>query len=785
MAAHRKTIGFASILAAALAGALAHAGEDERLVWELGLDCYRYDLDEDLKLRMCPDAGLAPSILPAQLVSSTDFEKQRRYKIDIRQVGELVWHYALHLPEGEYGAKGGSLPVEDPFSFPSVKGEIVARGQDEVRRNKDGTATATVTLALAHEKIPTAKPNEEQQLPIFESGATLKVERTFTNEYKGGGPPPAGERRRLVTEAKFELTLSRKSGTKLYPFKNVGRIVLAGKVDATQKQFLSDVIAAIGRGSRWLRVGLSNRLNAFRGSKDKNQVLGKVALPTFALLRSGVPPSDLKDAFEFMGECELKEVYSVSVYIMALEARSIVREEVPAVQNGRTVARFRKTPLPPADKERMSRAARWLIATRKHGEGWWSYGGNPGHELDPPPKTGNAPQDGIPLSNGTGVGPCATKGDRSNSQFATLALHVAATSGIPVDWNVWKEIADECVANQEGDGPAQSVADVEWTPQAPPGVPPEAGPDPFAPGTRDRAPSANGAAAKSRGWKYDSGWHSWGSMTGAGLMQLVIAREGLRRAGKLDKELDQKAVCGIRDGVAWWEQNWTPSRHVKKALNDWYYYYMYSVEKGMETSGVEKLGPHDWWREGSSALLTLEDSKKGRWNGPAGEDVDDTSFALLFLNRATLPATIVVQDQVKIATGEQDPEAWDQVFVDGTGYVRLRQVLAALEGALPEQLKTFLKVAEKGFDVLEEDRRPRLVPDLLRLLGATNKDVHKLVLRALRESSGFEDELRARAFHARWQEVAHACEHKDEDAIPKIRAILRDAEASLPLKRAA
>jgi hypothetical protein len=490
-----------------------------------------------------------------------------------------------------------------------------------------------------------------------------------------------------------------------------------------------------------------------------------------------------------MASCEWKDAYSVALYLMCLEAKSIRRDEVPPIANGRTVARYRKGPVPKADHEEMQRAARWLVAVRKHGEGWWSYGGDPGRALDGPlPAPGTQAKNGVsPWDEGK---PNAEQGDRSNSQFATLALHCAVTSDCSIPETVWREIVDEILGAQEEKGPAQSIRDVEWTAAAPQGVAPDGGADPFAPmatRSREELRKEYGEGAQQRGWSYgmkNAGrGNAYGSMTGAGLSSIAIAREALRRAGKLDAATDEKTRRALHDGVAWFMQHWNPARNPQNG--GWQFYYLYSVEKAMETAGVEKFAGHDWWREGSAWLLANEDSvpqKRGSWSNA---NLEDTSFALLFLNRATLPATIVTQDNLRIASGERDPDAWDQVFVDGTGHVRLRQVLYALETATPELVKDRLKVAEKGFDVLEEDRRARLVPDLIRLLGNPSKDVHRFVVRALKVAAGTDDEARARAFHVKWQALARACEERDYESIPRIRSLFRDAEATAPLKRAA
>ena len=67
----------------------------------------------------------------------------------------------------------------------------------------------------------------------------------------------------------------------------------------------------------------------------------------------------------------------------------------------------------------------------------------------------------------------------------------------------------------------------------------------------------------------------------------------------------------LGDGVAWWVQNWTPARDPKN--NGWYYYYLYSVEKAMETAGVERLATVEVDMAGLRAMAseTLAGSESG------------------------------------------------------------------------------------------------------------------------------------------------------------------------------
>jgi hypothetical protein len=769
----------AAFVASALFSHSLHAADEDRLTWGLGDDAFRYDLEEDQAQRVTPAPHLAPVLEKVRLVSQADFEKQRRLQAEVRDASDIIWFYALTLPEGEFGPKGGDATLDETWKLPGRDGQIVAHGKDTVTRVGGGKTQVRAVVDLVQDKA---------ERPWLGKGSQLTIDRTYLDKKK------------MIVEAHFTLDLKRVEGDKVHVIKEVGTVRLAGKVDVAAKQFLSEVQAAIKRGSAYLEKELNRRLNDFKASQTKPvNALGLVALPTFALLRSGVPAENLKDAFDFMARCEWHEVYSVSLYVMCLEARSVRREEVPAQPGSHTVARFKKDPVPKADQAEICRAARWLIAVRKHGEGWWSYRGDPGEALTdiPGPAKGatgerkKLPNGKDPWDEGTPLDPNNQKaggGDRSNSQFATLALHSAFTSVDPalLDASVWKEIVEELSTSQEENGPSQSLKTVEWSAASPAGIAPDGGADPFQPNSTRSKDALNkdyGENAKCRGWGYfmksrAEGGTGYGSMSGAGLSSACVAREALRRANKLDGDLEKKTRDEIRDGVAWFLVNWTPAHNPKNGA--WYYYYLYSVEKAMETAGVEKLGAHEWWREGSAQLLQIEDTKKGSWNGG---NLEDTSFALLFLNRATLPATIQTQDQVKIATGDRDPDAWDQVFVEGTGHVRLRQVFYALETATADLVKDRLRVADKGFEQLEEERRPRLVPDLIRLAALQDKEIRRFALRALQVAAGTQDPAKAQHFFARWQDLARACEERDYGSIPVMRVLLKDAESTHPLKR--
>src|SRR5690606_7546703 len=135
------------------------------------------------------------------------------------------------------------------------------------------------------------------------------------------------------------------------------------------------------------------------------------------LLRSGTPLEDVAPFYAWMEQQELRETYSVSLWIMALEALSVERQRVAAAEGTRSVARFRRGAVAPRHREQIAKAVAWLVAATK--DGWWDYTAEAG------------------------------RGDRSNSQFAVLALHSAAASGVEVPRAVWEAVLKEAIAHQE------------------------------------------------------------------------------------------------------------------------------------------------------------------------------------------------------------------------------------------------------------------------------------------------------------------------------------------------
>ncbi|NMD34620.1 MAG: VWA domain-containing protein, partial [Planctomycetes bacterium] len=171
-------------------------------------------------------------------------------------------------------------------------------------------------------------------------------------------------------------------------------------------------------------------------------------------------------------------------------------------------------------------------------------------------------------------------GDNSSSQFALLGMHSAARCNFRLPGDVWTK----CLAAY-----------------------------------RKRQNEEDG------GWGYTTG-SSYGSMTCAGICALAINRFHLG-------ESDPGADVGIERGLAWLAARFSVKGNPES--EDWHYYYLYSLERVGRILGTEFIGEHEWYPLGARYLVDAQ-NEDGSWVSKDQENPRlDTSFALLFLTRAT------------------------------------------------------------------------------------------------------------------------------------------------------
>ena len=214
-------------------------------------------------------------------------------------------------------------------------------------------------------------------------------------------------------------------------------------------------------------------------------------------------------------------------------------------------------------------------------------------------------------------------GDNSSSQFALLGMHSAARSRLRIPPETWKR----CLAAY-----------------------------------RERQNEEDG------GWGYTTG-SSYGSMTCAGICALAINRFQL---GEKDPGDDE----AIERGLAWLRRYFSVAENPESG--DWHFYYLYSLERVGRILDTEFIGEHEWYPQGARYLVDVQ-KEDGSWVSKDQKNPKlDTSFALLFLTRAT---PRLVEEVARGGSGtlrtsvELEPEKRFYVVLDASG-----SMLDAIDG---------------------------------------------------------------------------------------------------------
>lgn len=174
-------------------------------------------------------------------------------------------------------------------------------------------------------------------------------------------------------------------------------------------------------------------------------------------------------------------------------------------------------------------------------------------------------------------------GDHSVSQYAVLGLFAGHRSGVTVDAEVWKRARKFFLDTQNEDG----------------------------------------------GWGYRGDEHkeSYGSMTCAGVASVAIASFALG-------DQDWKDQPAVRKGLEWLARNFTVEKNPGEDVQ-WHFYYLYGLERVGRILDIESIGSHEWFALGAKELLSKQREDGSWFSEPDTNEVLSTSFALLFLTRAT------------------------------------------------------------------------------------------------------------------------------------------------------
>ncbi len=359
--------------------------------------------------------------------------------------------------------------------------------------------------------------------------------------------------------------------------------------------FQKEVDAAIDAGVRWLK----NQQKA-DGSFPPwyDLVVGPSALGVLTLAECGVPREDpsVETGLGFLEGKALTRTYERALALMAFERAYTPIAEEALLRSGRWKERVRHLPAP---RRAWCETVAAALEASVESPGSWGYPSAPNSVL---------------------------RFDSSNTQYGALGLRAASRMSIPVKETTWIGLARHFLLVRERHAPKATLALVrEGERTAEPGetatgpalatVPEAAG---FLYSTRESRP--------------------WASMTCAGIASLELARHMLAdaKSRKLSPAVAEEIDAAILGGWAWLDRHFGVDRHPEKPGDDWWQYYLYSLERAGVFSRVRLVGGKDWYFEGAVELL-LRQQKEGFWEPVGGDRVNATCFALLFLKRATAP----------------------------------------------------------------------------------------------------------------------------------------------------
>ncbi|MSR62631.1 MAG: hypothetical protein EXS08_09335 [Planctomycetes bacterium] len=238
------------------------------------------------------------------------------------------------------------------------------------------------------------------------------------------------------------------------------------------------------------------------------------------------------------------------------------------------------------------------------------------------------------LANGGWDYPGAGRPDLSNTQVAALGLRAAHAAGLSVPKATWGELVGLTLRYQE------RPVEIPGTALLP----------------REKRRMA--------GFSYEPEGKATASMTTAGLTILGIATEDpLRVDHRFDVQIEEARALALN----WLEQHYSVEGN-PEGDGSWHCYYLYGLERVGALNGITKIGAHDWYLDGAAQLLK-EQRDDGGWRNdddppwPWPLMTANTSFALLFLRKATLPVITGQRREPLYRLEGPDSDVW--LVVDG------------------------------------------------------------------------------------------------------------------------
>lgn len=244
--------------------------------------------------------------------------------------------------------------------------------------------------------------------------------------------------------------------------------------------------------------------------------------------------------------------------------------------------------------------------------------------------------------------------DRSNGQFAILALREAAQAGVEVSRSTWKRTHDHWITNQAADG----------------------------------------------GWCYHTGGtDTSGSMTVAGLSTIATTIRMLQDDSDVDA--DGRPNCcrvvppnaAMQRGREWLAQRFSVNSN--PGSSNWHYYYLYGLERAGRLSNVRFFGRYDWYRQGARLFVDAQNAS-GHWisrlGAEGGDDITSTSMALLFLSKGLSRVVVNKLDYTSPNGDSLDTGEWNRHPLDVVNLIDLVDSLPGWPPRLTSQTLTLSRL---------------------------------------------------------------------------------------------
>ena len=249
--------------------------------------------------------------------------------------------------------------------------------------------------------------------------------------------------------------------------------------------------------------------------------------------------------------------------------------------------------------------------------------------------------------------PGGRNGYASNGQYAVLGLREAVLAGAQVSRETWQRVEHRWLQDQQPNG----------------------------------------------GWGYSAGDRKTrGSMTAAGLSTIAITSRMLQNDADVDAE-GRPDCCGapplgnaMAGGRRWMAENFSVATN--PGHNDYFYYYMYGLERAGRLGNVRFFGPHDWYRRGAQQLVQMQ-QPGGNWTAETPSDRDDilnTSMAMIFLSKGLSRVVINKLDYNSPAGESLDVGEWNRHPWDVVSLVDLLETLPKWPARLTSQVVTLSRL---------------------------------------------------------------------------------------------